>query len=385
MHLRKYFHLIMLAMLLALPACTEGSKDDTTPITPETPETPTAPEEKKVPQVTTAEAQNVTESTVELSGEVIADNGFRVIERGFVYSTSENPDVENGVKVESGRGLGTYSATVRGLESNTTYHFKAYATNSQGTAYGEELTFTTEVEAVKKFNINNAVLTMVHVEGGTFQMGGSDENAQEWEKPVHSVTLDDYYIGMCEVTNELWRAVMEGGLPSRVDDPEWYYYNLGYYPQNMVSHGECLEFIKKLNELTGLEFSLPTEAQWEYAARGGNKSLGFLYSGSNDPDEVGWCYENDANEPNIVCTKQPNELGLYDMTGNVMEWCSDWYELYSDKDQTNPVGPASGLHRVMRGGSVINFYKESRVSHRAGGEPNSHFFFVGFRLALKAN
>ena len=170
-------------MLLALPACTEGSKDDTTPITPETPETPetpTATEEKKVPQVTTAEAQNVTESTVELSGEVIADNGFRVIERGFVYSTSENPDVENGVKVESGRGLGTYSATVRGLESNTTYHFKAYATNSQGTAYGEELTFTTESEEVKKFNINNAVLTMVRVEGGTFQMGGSDENAQEW-------------------------------------------------------------------------------------------------------------------------------------------------------------------------------------------------------------
>jgi formylglycine-generating enzyme required for sulfatase activity len=184
----------MLAMLLALPACTEGSKDDTTPITPETPENPTTPEEKQVPQVTTAEAQNVTETTVELSGEVIADNGFRVFERGFVYSTSENPTIENADKFESGRGLGTYTATLRNLQSNTTYHFKAYATNSQGTAYGEELTFTTDVEDVKKFNINNAVLTMVRVEGGTFQMGGTDENAQEWEKPVHNVTLDDYYI-----------------------------------------------------------------------------------------------------------------------------------------------------------------------------------------------
>ena len=385
MYLRKYFSLIMLAMLLALPACSEDSKDDTTPIIPETPETPTTPEEKQVPQVTTAEAQNVTESTVELLGEVIADNGFRVIERGFVYSTSENPTIENADKVESGRGLGTYSATLRGLESRTTYHFKAYATNSQGTSYGEELTFTTESEASKTFNVNSAVMTMVYVEGGTFQMGGSDKNAKEWEKPVHNVTLDDYYIGMCEVTNELWRAVMEDGLPSGIDEPEWYYYNLGYYPQNMVSYGECLDFISKLNELTGHEFSLPTEAQWEYAARGGNKSKGYLYSGSNDPSEVGWCYENDANEPNIVCTMKPNELGLYDMTGNVMEWCADYYGPYTEEAQVNPTGPASGEHRVMRGGSVINFYDESRVSHRVGGEPNSHFFFVGFRLALKAN
>ena len=178
---------------------------------------------------------------------------------------------------------------------------------------------------------------------------------------------------------------MEDGLPSGIDEPEWYYYNLGYYPQNMVSYGECLDFISKLNELTGHEFSLPTEAQWEYAARGGNKSKGYLYSGSNDPSEVGWCYENDANEPNIVCTMKPNELGLYDMTGNVMEWCADYYGPYTEEAQVNPTGPASGEHRVMRGGSVINFYDESRVSHRVGGEPNSHFFFVGFRLVLKAD
>lgn len=382
-----------LAMLLALPACTEGAKDDTTPITPDTPvtpdtpDTPDTPEEKKVPQVTTLEALNVTESTVELSGEVLADNDYRVIERGFVYSTSENPDIENADKIESGRGLGIYSATVRELQPKTTYHFKAYATNSQGTSYGEELTFTTEAEAVKVFNINNAVLTMVRVEGGTFQMGSADESAKSYEKPVHNVTLDSYYIGLCEVTNEQWVAVVEGRVPSPMEDPIWYN-NERFMPKALVSHTECLDFINKLNDLTGLEFSLPTEAQWEYAARGGKKSKGYRFPGSNDASEVGWCYENAATVVNIVGTKAPNELGLYDMCGNVNEWCSDWYGMYSEEDQTNPVGPDSGGSmpmRVMRGGSVINFYDECRVSHRFGGEPDSHFFFVGFRLVLKDN
>lgn len=391
MHLRKSVRIIMLAMLLALPACS-GELDDPTPTPPDTSETPgtqekpdtPAPEEKQVPQVTTIEALNVTETSVELSGEVIADNGYRVIERGFVYSTSENPDIENADRFESGRGLGSYSATVRGLQSNTTYHFKAYATNSQGTSYGEELTFTTVAEAVKNFNINSAVLTMVRVEGGTFQMGGSDENAQSYEKPVHNVTLDDYYIGLCEVTDELWEAVVNGRVPSPIEDPVWYN-NERFLPKTMISYDDCLEFIRKLNEQTGQEFSLPTEAQWEYAARGGKKSRGYTYSGSNDVSEVGWCYENAATQVAIVATKNSNELGLYDMTGNVNEWCSDWYGPYSSEDQTNPVGPDSGYYRVMRGGSVINFYDECRISHRFGGEPGSHLYFVGFRLALKDN
>lgn len=366
---------MMLAMLLALPACSDESKEDLTPVTPE---------EKQVPQVTTGQAQNITETVAELTGEVVADNGYRVIERGFVYSISENPDIENAGKVTSGRGLGEYSAVVRELKSNTTYHYKAYATNSQGTSYGEELTFTTEAEAVKTFNINNAVLTMVRVEGGTFQMGGSDESAKSYEKPVHNVTLDSYYIGLCEVTNEQWEAVVNGRVPSPMDDSIWYYEER-FKPKNMVSHQECLEFISRLNALTGLKFSLPTEAQWEYAARGGNKSRGYRYAGSNDISAVGWCYENSETQVAITGTKEGNELGLYDMTGNVNEWCSDWYGYYSSEDQTNPVGPDSGELRVMRGGSVINIEDECRISHRFGGEPGSHFFFVGFRLALKDN
>ena len=369
----------MLAMLLALPACSEDSKEDTTPIAPDA---PTVPDEKQVPQVITIEAQNITESTVELAGNVVADNGYRVIERGFVYSTSENPDIENAVKFESGRGLGNYSAIVRGLQSNTIYYFKAYATNSQGTSYGEELTFTTVAEDSKIFNVNNAVLTMVRVEGGTFRMGGSDESAQSYEKPVHNVTLDDYYIGLCEVTNEQWEAVVNGRIPSPMEDPTWYNEER-FLPKTMISYEDCLGFISKLNAQTGLEFSLPTEAQWEYAARGGKKSREYLYSGSNDASEVGWCYENAATHVTIVGTKKCNELGLYDMTGNVNEWCSDWYGPYSSEDQTNPVGPDSGNYRVMRGGSVINFYEECRISHRFGGEPGSHLYFVGFRLALK--
>lgn len=385
MYLRKSVSIMMLAMLLALPACSDDSKEDTTPDTPDTPETPTGPDGKLAPQLITLDAQNVTESTVELSGEVVADNGYRVIERGFVYSTSENPDLDNAARFESGRGLGQYSATVRGLESNTTYHFKAYATNSQGTSYGEELTFTTEAEAVKTFNINNAVLTMVRVEGGTFQMGGTDETSQSYEKPVHNVTLDDYYIGLCEVTNEQWEAVVNGRVPSPMDDPTWYHEER-FLPKTMVSYEECLDFISRLNAHTGLEFSLPTEAQWEYAARGGQKSRGYRFSGSDDASEVGWCYDNSGTQVTIAGALAPNELGLYDMTGNVCEWCHDWYGPYSSEDQTDPTGPSipDALGgRVMRGGSVIHFYDQCRISHRFSGKYDSHFFFVGFRLVLK--
>ncbi len=339
--------------------------------------------EVQLPEVTTTEALNITETTAELWGEVVDDNGYRVIERGFVYSTSENPTIEEATKVTSERGLGEYSFVVRELQSNTTYYFKAYATNSQGTSYGEELTFTTKAENSKTFNINNAVLTMVRVEGGTFQMGSSDENAQSYEMPVHNVTLDDYYIGLCEVTNEQWEAVMNGRVPSPMEDPIWY--ENRFLPKAMVSYDECLDFVSKLNDLTGLEFALPTEAEWEYAARGGKKSKGYTYSGSNEASEVGWCYENAATQVAIVGTKKSNELGLFDMTGNVGEWCADWYGTYSSEDQTNPVGPDSGQFRVMRGGSVINFYSECRTSHRFGVEPNSHLYFVGFRLVLKEN
>lgn len=218
---------------------------------------------------------------------------------------------------------------------------------------------------------------MTKIEGGTFTMGATTEqgsDADSWAKPTHQVTLSDYMIGETEVTQEQWEAVM-GRNPSRFKGK-----NL---PVESVSWNDCQEFIKKLNSLTGLNFRLPTEAEWEYAARGGAKSLGYKYSGSNDIDAVAW-YINRTNVSGTmpVATKQANELGLYDMTGNVDECCSDWYGDYSSSPQTNPKGPSTGSDRVNRGGNWGYDEEDCRVSYRSRDNPSYGGNHLGLRLAL---
>ena len=223
--------------------------------------------------------------------------------------------------------------------------------------------------------VNGVSFDMVSVTGGTFTMGATSEqgsNADSDELPTHQVTLSDYMIGKTEVTQELWQAVM-GSNPS--------YSSGNNLPVESVSWDDCQEFIKKLNSLTGLNFRLPTEAEWEYAARGGNKSKGYKYSGSNDIGSVAW-YTSNASGTKPVATKAPNELGLYDMSGNVYEWCSDWYGSYSSGSQTNPKGPSSGSGRVARGGSWRISASFCRVSNRDEGNPGSGGYFLGLRLAL---
>ena len=227
--------------------------------------------------------------------------------------------------------------------------------------------------------VNGVSFTMIAVEGGTFQMGATSEqgsDASDGEKPVHSVTLSDYYIGETEVTQELWQAVM-GSNPSRFSgNPQ--------RPVEQVSWNDCQEFIKKLNQLTGKNFRLPTEAEWEYAARGGNKSKGYKYSGSNTIRNVAWYTDNSSSQTHDVKTKQANELGIYDMSGNVWEWCQDWYNsnYYSSSLENNPTGPASGSHRVLRGGGWLSFARSCRVSHRNYDIPGSRDGSIGFRLVL---
>ena len=232
--------------------------------------------------------------------------------------------------------------------------------------------------------MNSVSFTMVKVEGGTFQMGGTPEQigADDDEKPVHSVTLSDYYIGETEVTQELWAAVMETNPSSFTGKAQ--------RPVEQVSWDDCQTFISNLNALTGENFRLPTEAQWEYAARGGNKSKGYLYSGSNTIDEVAW-YGGNSNDNGIahpdygthaVKTKSPNELGLYDMSGNVWEWCQDWYGWYSSAAVTNPQGPASGSYRVLRGSSWRSSATNCRVSLRRHERSSFFNFNFGVRLAL---
>ena len=218
--------------------------------------------------------------------------------------------------------------------------------------------------------------TMVLVKGGTFTMGCTPEqesDCMEWEQPAHQVTLSDFYIGRVEVTQAQWKAVMNGDNPSKFKGD-----NL---PVENVSWHDVQSFIMRLNEMSGENYRLPTEAEWEYAARGGNKSEGFKYSGSNTIDEVAWY---GSEEPRPVGIKVANELGLQDMSGNVWEWVSDWHGDYSVDQQTNPQGPSSGTNRTLRGGGWNGNARYSRVSCRNGGIPGFRRDVIGFRVALSS-
>ena len=216
---------------------------------------------------------------------------------------------------------------------------------------------------------------MIHVEGDTFTMGATSEmkKPDSDEKPIHQVTLSSYYIGETEVTQALWQAVM-GNNPSEFKGD-----NL---PVECVSWHDCQTFISKLNSLTGKRFRLPTEAEWEFAARGGNQSRHTQYSGSSCIDDVAWHEGNSGSKTHPVKTKQPNELGLYDMTGNVREWCQDWYGSYSSYDQTDPTGASSGSYRVKRGGSWYFSPRCCRSSYRSGFAPGNSSNDLGLRLVL---
>lgn len=244
---------------------------------------------------------------------------------------------------------------------------------------GANICFKVEVNS-GRFMVNGVSFEMVRVEGGTFRMGATTEQgdyADSDETPVHSVTLSCYYIGKTEVTQALWQAVM-GSNPSGFE-------GAADLPVERVSWDDCQEFIQKLNRLTGRNFRLPTEAEWEFACRGGNNSRGYKYSGSNDIDNVAWYWDNSGGKTHPVGTKAPNELGIYDMSGNVWEWCSDWYADYTSYSQTDPTGPQSGSCRVSRGGSWYSRARDCRSSIRnisSRDLPAYRDGLLGLRLAL---
>ena len=249
------------------------------------------------------------------------------------------------------------------------------------------------------FRANGVSFNMIQVEGGTFMMGATieqEKDALDIEKPAHSVKLDDYMIGETEVTQKLWEAVMDTN-PSTFKDAN--------NPVDYVSWNDCQQFLRKLNALTGQSFRLPTEAEWEYAARGGAKSKQSKYSGSDNPSDVAWFMQNSGDEnldesiptwdtdmladnhcrTHPVGTKQANELGLFDMSGNVWEWCQDWYAdgaYANNSTQTNPKGANKGNVRILRGGSFFSRAQSNRVSYRNAGKPDISNADCGFRLAL---
>ena len=224
------------------------------------------------------------------------------------------------------------------------------------------------------FIVDGVSFTMVYVSGGTFTMGATAEqgvDAYRDEKPVHTVTLSGYYIGQTLVTQALWKAVM-GSNPSN--------YKGGQRPVENVSWDDCQTFISRLNAKTGKKFRMPTEAEWEFAACGG-QSGGTKYAGSNDINSIAWYDKNATNEPHNVATKSPNSLGIYDMSGNVWEWCQDWYGDYSSSSVTNPKGPSTGDFRVFRGGGWYSNAGSCRVSFRNRGVASCGNY-LGLRLAL---
>ncbi len=235
--------------------------------------------------------------------------------------------------------------------------------------------------------VNGVEIPMVYVPGGTFTMGATSEQGSEVDNdeiPTHQVTLDGFYIGATEVTQAQWEAVMGTTLRQQRDkaDPSWSLYGEGGdYPMYYVNYDEAIEFCRHLSELTGKHYTLPTEAQWEYAARGG-QSGGTKYSGSNTIDNVAWYWDNSNEQTHPVATKSPNALGLYDMSGNVWEWCFDWYGHYPSQAQTNPQGPTGEGDRVLRGGSW-NYNAEScRVSYRGNNFPSNRNNYYGLRVVL---
>lgn len=306
-----------------------------------------------------------------------------------IQFTCNVPDAQleiDGQRMSSANGTYLLTYGNHSLKATATdYQDYTYTLNvSESGSRSHSITMQAMRKDEETFTVNGVSFTMKLVEGGTFQMGSNDSDAESDEKPVHKVTLSSYYIGETEVTQALWKAVM-GSNPS--------YFKGDNLPVEQVSWNDCQEFIRKLKQKTGKNFRLPTEAEWEYAARGRKKSKGCKYAGSNTLRDVAWfgqsngkTYDNgnSGEKTHTVKTKSANELGLYDMSGNVWEWCSDWFssDYYGKSSLVNPQGPWSGSYRVLRGGSWDRYARRCRVSYRLSSDPDNRLSIFGFRLCL---
>ena len=334
----------------------------------------------------------ISNTSVELEATVLSIGNGTLRDAGFVYSTNQYPTLDENM-ISCGKNT-VLKTTVQGLAPETKYYVRAYATNEKGTAYSTVKTFTTTKTVVNPYTVitvetsyGTVQFDMAKINGGTFTMGAQstsssqtnfDKNADRDEKPTHDVTLSSYYIGKTPVTQLLWYVVM-GSYPNISNN-----YGRGdNYPVYNVTYTQCEQFIAKLNKLTKKNFRMPTEAEWEFAARGGNNSNKYKYSGSNTIGSVAWYNSNAGGKSHPVAQKEANEMNLYDMSGNVWEWCSDWYGNYTMSAQTNPKGPSSGTGKVIRGGGYDDSPTECRVSVRSNASTSSSLTTIGFRLIME--
>ncbi|MDF7815945.1 formylglycine-generating enzyme family protein [Runella sp. MFBS21] len=244
------------------------------------------------------------------------------------------------------------------------------------------------MKSFSEFENTPMAFTMIYVQGGIFEMGSNDKEAFDNEKPVHKVQLSSFWMGQFLVTQQLWDVVMSG--------PDWVnpaYFKGDNRPIETVDYATIVtRFLPRLHALTKRYYRLPTEAEWEYAAQGGvyGEKYPFIYAGSNKLEEVGWYDVNSHEETKDVGLKTPNLLGLYDMSGNLWEWCSDWYAYAAYSRTTgravvNPTGAATGSLRVRRGGSWNGYARLCRSSDRYGGPPEDRDSYLGFRLVLSSS
>jgi formylglycine-generating enzyme required for sulfatase activity len=276
----------------------------------------------------------------------------------------------------------TSDAKIATVENGTVTALTAGKATITVTTVDGQKTATCQVTVEYGYIENDYNIVLVPVEGGTFIMGAddNDSDASLQEKPAHQVTLKSFNIMKYEVTQKQWYDVM-GSWPAGFE-PTNTYGKGDNYPVYNISWSEVQEFITKLNQKTGKKYRLPTEAEWEFAARGGTQSQGYKYSGGNVLDNVAWNINNATGKTHPVGGKQSNEIGIYDMSGNVSEWCGDWFAYYTNTIQTNPTGPSEGQYRVVRNGSWYSAAKTCRMVYRDKYAVNAHYNYLGFRLVL---
>lgn len=271
----------------------------------------------------------------------------------------------------------TYNDQLVAIEDGQDKYLSYTLNQADGLVHTNMPTLALPSSETHSFAVKDVTFTMVKVKAGTFIMGATTEQREDMndnEIPIHQVSISDFYIGQTEVTQALWQAVMGNNPSSFPSNPS--------NPVENVSWDDCQVFVRKLNQLTGQSFRLPTEAEWEYAARGGADTVSYKYSGDSIPNNVAWFVGNSLQTTHIVAMKNPNQLGLYDMSGNVCEWCQDWYGNYEISNQKDPQGPANGSYKVYRGGSWYFDARYARVSQRNYHTPTFSNYNIGLRLAL---
>ena len=343
-----------------------------------------------IPNITTTSVTNITQTTATSGGNITNDGGSQITVSGICYSTSPNPTTADNHTADGITTTGTFISNITGLQPGTTYYVRAYAINSTGIGYSNEVQFTTITSGTTTFP-GQTVL----VNSGTFMMGSPNGSGNNDEHPQHSVTVSSFRISKYEITNQQYADFMNdinanadgsvGGiqyLDMDASDIQISHNGSRFVVDAGKENYPVIEVswygAKAYSEYYGGR--LPTEAEWEFATRGGNSSNGYTYSGSNIIWDVAW-YNNNSSGTHTVGTKNANELGLHDMSGNVWEWCNDWYDssYYSNSPSNDPQGPSTGAFRVTRGGSWIYNAYDCRVARRYNIYMGNPRYDVGFR------